>query len=285
MSLLSSLPTLKATIDAHGLLTKKSLGQHFLLDANIVRRIAAFAGDLSGCTVVEIGPGPGGLTRALLEAGAKHMVVVEKDARCIPILNDLRAASKNPFEIHESDALQFDMMTTPAPRKIVANLPYNIGTELLLNWLDLVAMHGRGAFESMTLMFQKEVAVRIASPHGSKEYGRLSVLTQWLCEVRYDMELPPGAFHPPPNVSSAVITLIPRAKPLFDVEKKTLEMLLAKAFNQRRKMLRGALKGIVPDVESLLQFAGIEPTLRAEQVDVAGFGRLAVALQRLNKPC
>lgn len=273
MSSLASLPTLKATIDAHGLGAKKNLGQHFLLDANIIRRVASYAGDLSGCTAIEIGPGPGGLTRALLESAAAHVVVIEKDERCLPILEELRVASNGKLIIARADALTHDVRQYPAPRKIVANLPYNVGTELLLGWLADIAQDS-GAYQSMTLMFQKEVAERISAAHGSKEYGRLSVYAQWLCDIRYDMELPPGAFSPPPKVSSAVITLIPRKLPLFPAKKEVLEALLVKAFGQRRKMLRSALKGFVPDVEAVLNQAGIDPTLRAEQVSVEGFGRI-----------
>ena len=215
MTSLAALPTLKATIDAHGLFTKKTLGQHFLLDANIIRRIASYAGDVSGHTVIEIGPGPGGLTRALLESDARQVIVIEKDARCLPIMEELARAS-GKLTIANDDALKHNLLAYPAPRKIVANLPYNVGTELLLNWLEDIA-HDSSAYASLTLMFQKEVAERIAADHGNKAYGRLSVMAQWLCEVRYDMELPPGAFSPPPKVSSAVITLVPRAVPRWPV--------------------------------------------------------------------
>jgi 16S rRNA (adenine1518-N6/adenine1519-N6)-dimethyltransferase len=209
------------------------------------------------------------------------VVVIEKDPRCLPILEELAAAS-DKLTIVSDDALAHDLLRYPAPRKIVANLPYNVGTELLLHWLEQVAADSK-SYQSMTLMFQKEVAERITAAHGSKEYGRLSVYAQWLCDIRYDMELPPGAFSPPPKVSSAVITLTPRATPLFSVKKEVLEKLLAKAFGQRRKMLRSALKGLVPDVEAMLEEAGINPTLRAEQVDVKGFGRLAAALELRDK--
>lgn len=282
MSALDSLPTLKATIDAHGLSTRKALGQHFLLDGNIIRRIASYAGDLSGVTAIEVGPGPGGLTRALLASNAKQVVVIEKDERCLPILYELAAVSDGRLTIVQGDALKGSLLEFPAPRKIIANLPYNVGTELLLRWLEDIA-NDASAYQSMTLMFQKEVAERIAATHGNKDYGRLSVFAQWLCEVRYDMELPPGAFSPPPKVSSAVVTLIPRTKPLFAADQKLLERVLAAAFGQRRKMLRGALKGIYQDVEGWLAQADIDPTLRAEQVPIEGFGRMVQALERLNK--
>ncbi len=282
MSVLSELPTLKATIDAFGLSTRKALGQHFLLDGNIVRRITSYAGALDGHTVIEVGPGPGGLTRALLESDARQVVVVEKDERCLPILRQLEFLVGDRLLIARDDALKHDLLNYPAPRKIVANLPYNVGTELLIGWLEDIAVDP-GAYASMTLMFQKEVAERITAAHGSKEYGRLSVFAQWLCEIRYDMELPPGAFSPPPKVSSAVVTLTPRQAPLFAVKKETLEKLLAKAFNQRRKMLRSALKGLTDDLDGMFVASGIDPTLRAEQVDVAGFGRMAQALELRDK--
>ncbi len=277
--MLSNLPTLKATIEAHNLVTRKALGQHFLLDANIIRRIAAYAGDLKDHTVIEIGPGPGGLTRALLESDAKMIVAIEKDERCLPILRQLQEQSAGRLKIISEDALRCDLRNYPPPRKIVANLPYNIGTELLLRWLSDIAEE-RGSYHSMTLMFQKEVAERITAAPGSKAYGRLSVFAQWLCETRYDMELPPEAFFPPPKISSAVVTLIPRAQPLFTVKKEILEKLLAKAFGQRRKMLRSALKGLLADTEQFLQQAGINPTLRAEQLSVEEFGKMAMELQK-----
>ncbi len=282
MSTLAALPTLKATIDAYGLGAKKNLGQHFLLDGNIIRRIASYAGDMNGVTAIEVGPGPGGLTRALLESNAQRVVVIEKDERCLPILLRLQEIVGDRLIIARDDALKHSLLQYPAPRKIVANLPYNVGTELLIHWLEQIAVDS-SAYESMTLMFQKEVAERIVAAHGSKEYGRLSVFAQWLCDIRYEMELPPGAFSPPPKVSSAVITLTPRKVPLFPAHKETLEKLLAKAFGQRRKMLRSALKGFVPDVEQWLNAAGVDPTLRAEQVDVMGFGRMVAALEPRDK--
>lgn len=282
MTSLAQLPTLKQTIDMHGLATKKSLGQHFLLDANIIRRIVSYAGDLNGVTVIEVGPGPGGLTRALLEADAKQVIAVEKDERCLPILAEMQALVGDQLQVMREDALRYNFLQHSAPRKIVSNLPYNVGTELLVGWLGDIAKDP-AAYSSLTLMFQKEVAERVTAGHGGKDYGRLSVFAQWLCDIRYDMELPPGAFSPPPKVSSAVITLTPREKPLFKANKDTLEKLLMKAFGQRRKMLRSALKGITPDVEGMLNAVGIDPTLRAEQVDVMGFGRMAAALEQANE--
>lgn len=276
---LANLPSLKDTLQMHDLLAKKSLGQHFLLDPSITANIAKMAGSLHDHHVIEVGPGPGGLTRALLEAGAKHVYVIEKDERCLAILQQLRQAAAGRLTVFHEDALTFDCSAIPGPRKIVANLPYNVGTQLLLGWLDSVYQNPK-SFASLTLMFQKEVADRITAMHGNKHYGRLSVLSQWLCEVRSDMVLPPGAFTPPPKVASAVITLTPRAKPLVDVEKKTLERVMASAFGQRRKMLRGALKSLGGDAEAILIKAGIDPTLRAEQVDIHTLCQLAACYEK-----
>jgi len=281
MSDFSTLPSLKTVIAAHDLLARKSLGQHFLLDSSITDKIALYAGDLTQCNVIEIGPGPGGLTRSLLKAGAKTLYVIEKDDRCIAIMEQLKSIAPDRLEILHGDAMEVDLMAIPAPRKIVANLPYNVGTALLIEWLGAVYAHGAGAFESLTLMFQKEVAERITAEPGTKDFGRLSVLSQWLCECRYDFELPPEAFSPPPKVTSAVVTLIPRAKPLVDVDKKSLELVVAKAFGQRRKMLRSALKGLAVPVDVLLEKAGIDGTLRAEQLDVVTLCNLAATYQRL----
>jgi 16S rRNA (adenine1518-N6/adenine1519-N6)-dimethyltransferase len=278
----SSLPSLKATIDAYGLLARKSLGQHFLLDPAITDRIAYFAGDLSNCSVIEVGPGPGGLTRSLIAAGAKKLYAIEKDDRCVAALASLQAIAGDRLEILSADALKVDLMALPAPRKIVANLPYNAGTAMLIDWMEAVFKHGEGAFASLTLMFQKEVAQRIIAAPGSKDFGRLSVLCQWLCECRYDLELPPEAFSPPPKVSSAVVTLIPRPKPLVDVSKDALELVVAKAFGQRRKMLRVALKGLAVPADVLLEKSGIDGTLRAEQLTVETLCNLALTYQRLR---
>lgn len=279
---LDSLPPLKDVIAQHGLLARKSLGQHFLLDPRITDRVAAYAGDISAHHVIEIGPGPGGLTRSLLKAGAKQVFALEKDERCVAVLEQIQAASGGRLSVIMGDALEVDVLASiPAPRKIVANLPYNVGTLLLTGWLELIAQHGPSAIDSMTLMFQKEVAERITAAPGCKDYGRLSVFAQWLCEVRYDYELPPGAFVPPPKVSSAVVTLTPR-KQRIEVSPKALEQVVAKAFGQRRKMLRVALKGLAVPAETLLANAAIDGTLRAEQLTVADFCRLANALAQSN---
>lgn len=274
MDSISALPPLKDLIRQHELLAKKSLGQHFLLDERITNDIARYAGDLSQCSVIEVGPGPGGLTRSLLYAGAKHVFAIEKDRRCITILEQLQKATANHLTLFNEDALTFDYNNIPAPRKIVANLPYNVATALLTGWLDLIYQDPQ-SFDSLTLMFQKEVAERITALHGNKDYGRLSIISQWLCETRNDMVLPPGAFTPPPAVSSAVVTLIPRKAPLVDVDKKTLEKVMLTAFGQRRKMLRKALKPLGGDTEGLLKKAGIDPTLRAEQVNITALCGLA----------
>lgn len=276
------LPSLASVIARHGLITKKSLGQHFLLDERITDEIVRYAGDLNNHNLIEIGPGPGGLTRSLLNAGTKKLYVVEKDGRCIEVMKELQQAFPERLEILHEDALTVNLLeAVPAPRKIVANLPYNVGTELLLGWLDQIYAVP-GAFEGLTLMFQKEVAERIVATHGNKDYGRLSVLAQWLCHVRYDMELPPEAFTPPPKVASAVVTLIPRTKPLVDVPKDILEKVVAAAFGQRRKMLRGALKSLGVDVEKLFAEADIDGSLRAEQVDLSGLCKLAISYQRIR---
>lgn len=272
---LDNLPSLKAVIARHDLAAKKSFGQHFLLDGRITDRIARTAGDLSDINVIEIGPGPGGLTRSLLKAGAKKIYAIEKDARCLPILQELKEVAGERLEIVEADALEFDIAEcVPAPRKIVANLPYNAGTPMLINWLGTMYKDAT-AFTSLTLMFQKEVAERIVAEPNCKDYGRLSVLVQWLCHARMDFELPPEAFTPPPKVSSAVVTLIPREKPLVEVEMGALEKVMAAAFGQRRKMLRGALKSLPVDPEKLLSRAGILGNLRAEQLDVVTLCNLA----------
>jgi 16S rRNA (adenine1518-N6/adenine1519-N6)-dimethyltransferase len=272
---LSDLPPLKTVIDRYELTAKKSFGQHFLFDGNITDRIARTAGDLKDTHIIEIGPGPGGLTRSLLKAGAKKIHAIEKDARFLPILRELQDVAGDRLEIIEADALEMDLTAClPAPRKIVANLPYNVGTPMLVKWLTDI-YNDAAAYASLTLMFQKEVADRIVAAPNCKDYGRLSVLSQWLCQAHMEFELPPGAFSPPPKVSSSVVTLTPREKPLVDVEMGALEKAMAAAFGQRRKMLRGALKSLNVDPEKLLAAAGIDGTFRAEALDVATLCRLA----------
>ena len=268
---LGDLPPLRESRAAAGLGARKSFGQHFLLDLNITRKIARLAGPLEGERVVEIGPGPGGLTRALLEAGAQ-VVAVEKDARFIPLLEDLAARADGRLTLIQADALALDPAVLPADAAVVANLPYNVATPLLIGWLT-----GAWRPKAMTLMFQKEVAERIAAAPGSKDYGRLTVLTQALCEVRLVMELPARAFTPPPKVASAVVRLTPRADRPPDALVDQLQRVTTAAFGQRRKMLRSSLKPL--GGEALCVAAGVEPSARAEELSVAQFLTLAEQLK------
>lgn len=248
----------------------KSYGQHFLHEAGVIDRIVRFAEPLSGRHVIEIGSGPGALTRALLKSEAASITAVEIDPRMLPGLEALANASAGRMSVTHADALTLDVTALcPSPRVVVANLPYNVATPLLLGWLDSIHMEGQGAFERLTLMFQKEVAGRISAAPGGKEYGRLSVLSQWLCAVEYGFDIPPGCFTPPPKVTSGVLRLAPYPAPLFPADKAILEKLLAAGFNQRRKMLRSALKPSLPEAESVLNAAGIDPTRRAETLSVA----------------
>ncbi len=274
MTAIDGLPPLREVIARHGLRARKALGQNFLLDLNLTAKIARAAGDLSACDVLEVGPGPGGLTRGLLAEGARHVLAVEKDARCLPALAEIAAAYPGKLEMLHGDALELDALArlTP-PIRIVANLPYNVGTELLVRWLTPPAWPP--AWDSLTLMFQKEVAQRIVAQPGSKAYGRLAILAQWRCEARIVMELPPEAFTPPPKVRSAVVQLTALPKPRYPADAAVLSRLVAAAFNQRRKMLRAALKGQSPDIEADLFAAGISPTARAEEIPIKLFCRLA----------
>lgn len=274
MSQIDSLPPLSQVIATHGIAAKKALGQNFLLDLNLTARIARAAGDLRGCDVLEVGPGPGGLTRGLLAEGARHVLAIEKDARCLPALADIAAAYPGRLTVLNADALAVDPLAhlTP-PVRIVANLPYNVGTELLIRWLTPPAWPP--AWDSLTLMFQKEVAERIVARPGSDAYGRLALLAQWRCDARIVLTLPPEAFTPAPKVHSAVVHLTALAAPRYPAEARVLERVVAMAFNQRRKMLRSALKGLVPDLETHLIAAGITPTDRAETVDLERFCALA----------
>jgi len=269
------LPPLREVIARHGLGAKRTLGQHFLLDLNLTRRIARAAGDLTAGTVIEVGPGPGGLTRALLELGARHVVAIERDARCAPALAEIAAAFPGRLEVVMADALTVDAAAIgAAPRRIVANLPYNVATPLLLHWLPSI-----DAFASLTLMFQKEVAERLTAAPRTKDYGRLTVITQWLAEVRRLFDIPPAAFTPPPKVTSTVVQLRPRSAPPSPADRPTLERVTAAAFGQRRKMLRQSLKSLTPDTGGLLARAGVPETARAEELGVAEFCALARALK------
>ncbi|WP_172295735.1 16S rRNA (adenine(1518)-N(6)/adenine(1519)-N(6))-dimethyltransferase RsmA [Pseudoruegeria sp. HB172150] len=274
MSAIDSLPPLRQVIADHDLRAKKSLGQNFLLDLNLTAKIARVAGDLSNCDVLEVGPGPGGLTRGLLAEGARKVLALEKDARCLPALAEISEAYPGRLEVIEGDALKVDPLAhlTP-PIRVAANLPYNVGTELLVRWLT--PPEWPPFWESLTLMFQKEVAQRIVAQPGSKAYGRLAVLAQWRCDTRIAMELPPEAFTPPPKIRSAVVHLTALPTPRYPADPDVLQRITAAAFNQRRKMLRASLKGLAPDIEDRLIAANIAPTDRAEQIDLERFCALA----------
>jgi 16S rRNA (adenine1518-N6/adenine1519-N6)-dimethyltransferase len=270
---LDDLPPLREALESHGLLARKSFGQHFLLDLNVTRKIARLAGPLEGFTVLEVGPGPGGLTRALLESEAHKVVAVEKDPRFLPLLADLGAAAPGRLEVVEADALKVDeaALTGGAPAKVVANLPYNVGTPLLIKWLT-----GPWRPAGLTLMFQKEVAQRIVAGPDEDAYGRLAVICQATADCRIGMTLPARAFTPPPKVDSAVAVLEPRADAPAPELLKKLERVTGAAFGQRRKMLRSSLKPLGGG--ALCEAAGIDPDARAETIDVDGFLRLAAAL-------
>jgi 16S rRNA (adenine1518-N6/adenine1519-N6)-dimethyltransferase len=269
---LADLPPLREALERHGLLARKSFGQHFLLDLNITRKIARLAEVGQGDTVIEVGPGPGGLTRALLETGAK-VVAVEKDSRFLPLLGELADAADGRLTLVEGDALRADMaaLAQGGPAHMVSNLPYNVGTQLLINWLT-------GPFRplSMTLMFQKEVADRIAAQEDDDAYGRLAVLSQTVCTARVVMDLPARAFTPPPKVASAVARLVPLEPAPDKALVSALERVTAAAFGQRRKMLRSSLKPIGGG--ALCEAAGIDPDARAETISIEGFQALAAAL-------
>lgn len=266
------LPKLGEQLRQRGLWADKRLGQHFLLDPSILRRIAAAAGALEGATVLEVGPGPGGLTRALLEAGAERVVAVERDPRFVRHLHELEEHAGGKLTLVEGDALTFDPCSVAdgGPIRIVANLPYNVATPLVLLWFEHLA-----CIERMVLMFQKEVALRLVAAPGSADYGRLAVMAQLLCRVERLFDLPPAAFTPPPKVSSSVVRLTPRPDQPSPALRKALSTVTRAAFGQRRKMLRVSLKALGGDPSRLLEVAGVEPTRRAEELDIATFRRLA----------
>ena len=274
MATVDGLPPLRDVIETHGLVAKKSLGQNFLLDLNLTSKIARQAGDLTQSDVLEVGPGPGGLTRGLLAEGARKVLAVEKDSRAMGPLSEISAAYPGRLEVINADALEIDPLErlTP-PVRVVANLPYNVGTELLVRWLTPPTWPPYWA--SLTLMFQKEVAERIVAQPGSKKYGRLAILSQWRTQPRIVMELPPEAFSPPPKIHSAVVHFDALPAPRFEADPKVLERIVAAGFNQRRKMLRASLKGVAPEIEDRLVAAGIKPTVRAEQVPIEGWCALA----------
>ena len=278
MSGIDDLPPLRQVIADHDLRAKKALGQNFLLDLNLTAKIARQAGDLTGLDVLEIGPGPGGLTRGLLAEGARRVLAIEKDARCLPALAEIAAAYPGRLEVIEGDALKVDPLAhlTP-PIAICANLPYNVGTELLVRWLT--PADWPPFWSSLTLMFQREVAERIVAQPGSKAYGRLALLVQWRAEARIVLSLPPEAFTPPPKVSSDVVRLTALPEPRFEADAQVLERVVAMAFNQRRKMLRAALRGLHPEIEEILVSVGIAPTERAERLSLEQFCALARAVK------
>ncbi len=271
------LPPLRDVIRRHGLIAKKSLGQNFLLDLNLAARIARAAGELAGVTVLEIGSGPGGLTRALLALGAVRVIAVERDRRAIAALEEIANHYPSRLEIVAADALTFDPRSRfrDTSVRIVANLPYNIATALLVSWVTLEPWPPW--YEAAILMFQKEVAERIVAAPGSKTYGRLSVLAQWRCEPRILFDVNPSAFVPRPKVTSSLVRLVPRTQPLA-CDRKLLETVTQAAFGQRRKMLRQSLRSLNVDVAALLGSAELSPTARAEDISVAGFASLARAL-------
>jgi 16S rRNA (adenine1518-N6/adenine1519-N6)-dimethyltransferase len=262
-----SLPSTSELIKKYGLNAKKSLGQNFILDKNFTDKIARSAGDLLDSTVIEIGPGPGSLTRSILDAGVKKLIVVEKDERCLELLKEFQEFYGDRIEIVNGDALTFELPNYPS--KIIANLPYNIGTTLLFKWLKNTSQ-----IESLHLMLQKEVVQRIVAKPGENHYGRLAVMVNFLCKTRMVFEVGSKVFTPPPKVTSAIVEIIPREKPLEDVDFSKLEKVVAAAFNQRRKMLKSSLKAIFQNPEEILNEVGIRPDLRPEELRIEEFCRL-----------
>ena len=276
---MKKLPPLKDVISRHQLRAKKSLGQHFLLDVNLTSKIARYAGNLDQFDILEIGPGPGGLTRSLLHEGARKVVAIEKDNRCIEALEEIQATFPGRLKLLQGDALSTNASEHLAdPVRIIANLPYNIGTALLVRWLT--SKTWPSFWQSMTLMFQKEVANRIVASPGSKAYGRLSVMSQWRCDTKIAFNVPATAFTPPPKVESALVHFEALKEPKFPAEVEVLEFVVSKAFNQRRKMLRGALKGYFQNVEEGLLSIGVLPTKRAEDITVQEYCAMSQILIR-----
>ena len=276
---MEKLPPLKDVISRHQLRAKKSLGQNFLLDLNLTSKIARYAGNLDQFDILEIGPGPGGLTRSLLNEGARKVVAIEKDSRCIEALEEIQATFPGRLKLLQGDALSTNVSEHLAdPVRIIANLPYNIGTELLVRWLT--SKTWPSFWQSMTLMFQKEVANRIVASPGSKAYGRLSVMSQWRCDAKIAFNVPASAFTPPPKVESTLVHFESLKEPKFPAEVEVLEFVVSKAFNQRRKMLRGALKGYFQNVEEGLLSIGVLPTKRAEDITVQEYCAMSQILIR-----
>lgn len=282
MSAEDGLPPLRDVIAAHGLDAKKSLGQNFLLDLNLTSRIARTAGPLDDVTVLEVGPGPGGLTRALLMEGAKKVVAIERDARCLSALEEIAAHYPGRLEIVEGDALALDHAAlVSGPARVVANLPYNIATPLLTNWLETEPWPPW--YKSLTLMFQKEVAERIVAEPGSKAYGRLAILSQWRCYAEKVFDVDRRAFTPAPKVTSSIVHLEPRNVPLAEADIKDLQTVVKAAFGQRRKMIRASLKGLGVDPLQLADAAAIDPSIRAEKLSIEEFCALARAYRHLKR--
>lgn len=267
------------------LTAKKSLGQNFILDKNLLDKIVNVSKQKDTetfCegTIIEIGPGPGGLTRSILEQGANRLIAIEKDERCLLYLQEIKRQCEDRFLLINEDALKINYASlTETPRAIISNLPYNVGTALLLAWLDNINL-----FSSFTLMFQKEVAERLVAVPRTSDYGRLSIITQWLCEVEIAFIVPPSCFTPPPKVTSAIVFLKPRKQPLYPANRKTLEKITSLAFNQRRKMIRSSLKSI-PNIDCLCEKAGIETTCRAEELTVEQFCKLSNLVDEVKNDC
>ena len=275
--MIDKLPPLREVIEKHGLSAKKSLGQNFLLDLNLTAKIARQLGNLNGEHVLEVGPGPGGLTRGLLAEGASSLTAIERDERCLAVLAEIQSLYGDALNIFLEDALKIDFeKLDPAPTLIASNLPYNIGTELLVRWMTPEIWPP--PWKRMALMFQKEVAERIVAEPGSKAYGRLAILCQWRADARIVMTLPPQAFTPPPKIHSSVVRIDLLNAPKFEANAKRLAQLTAAAFGQRRKMLRASLKGINRDAERILEKVDISPTRRAEELSVGEFCKLSLVI-------
>jgi 16S rRNA (adenine1518-N6/adenine1519-N6)-dimethyltransferase len=273
------LAPLREVMRRHGIEPKRALGQNFLFDLNLTQKIARAAGKIDEGTVIEVGPGPGGLTRGLLAEGAGKVIAVERDARALPALQEIAVRYPDRLQVIEADALTVDAATLGEnPRRIVANLPYNVATPLLLKWLEQAER-----FAAMTLMFQKEVADRLTATPRTKDYGRLSIVTQWRCQVKQLFDIPPRAFVPPPKVTSTVVQLIPYPQPAYPADPRDLEAVAEAGFGQRRKMLRQSLKTLPVEVNALLDRANIRDTARAEELSIEEFCQLARAFAELRR--
>jgi 16S rRNA (adenine1518-N6/adenine1519-N6)-dimethyltransferase len=284
------LPPLRDVIDTYGLAAKKNLGQNFILDLNLTAKIATLAGDVTDRLVIEIGPGPGGLTRALLGAGARRVIAVERDERCLPALQEIGKHWSGRLMVHAADALTMnwrsiiepELRSTDEKALIIANLPYGIATKLLINWLETTPWPPW--FDDMALMFQREVAERIVAQPSTKPYGRLSVISQWRCECDIALTLGPEAFTPPPKVASAVVRFTPRPNPEPTCDVRLLGRASQVMFGQRRKMLRASLKSLFTHPEIILQQLGINPTARAETLSITEIAKIAQALEAYDQP-